>query len=316
MSMDGNRSMSICLRVSMPSACSWAYYMSHLLRVIRAGPLCAMTNLIFGHRRGAIFLAYVAIASMSIGCDSHRSSRNIQLQNGWVTNCEGPVFSKYLQNANAGPGFRRPIFGINDQLVLAVPEQNMPSANSIENEPPECKQIGDLPRAAYLTFVIWGDWSAGYKPEDVPTAGGSKQFKPDVVSVRIEQELPSTLSIEEQQKMERLLLELQKRDSIGTLESGGLTCFIPKPAVEWFHCSGRLTKAYPDVTKIMYRKYSATPFVLVLADYPSSRYGGIHLYWKAWILDVANARNIDLAIWKSIEDWNLVNKPGAQAAQH
>lgn len=255
----------------------------------------------------------LAITSIVTGCDSE--SRNPQLANGWVTNCSGPVFSRFSQGGNAGPGPELPVFKINDQLVLAIPKKNWPSAGKFDREPRECRRISDLPPAPYLYFVISGNWSTGYKPEDVPIVGGDKEFKPDVVTVRIEREVPSKFSEEEQHRVRRLLQEWQKQDAIGTREIGSLTCFVPKTGLDWTSCSGTRSKTDPDITELRYRKYSATPFILVLADYPSSHHGGIHMYWKAWTSDVSHALDIDAAIWKSIEDWNLLDNTAAQAAQ-
>jgi hypothetical protein len=267
-------------------------------------------------RPGATVLATMAIATILTGCDSHSSSRNPQLENGWVTNCTGPAFSQFSQNSNAGPGPERPVFKINDQLVLAVPKKNWPSAGKLDREPPECRQISDLPLAPYLYFVIWGNWSAGYKPEDVPIVGGKKEFQTDAVTVRIEREIPSKLSVADQQRFDRVRREGLQHDSTERREIGGLTCFVPEGwGPVWGYCSGSRTKADPDVTELRYRKDSAIPFVLLLADYPSSRHGGIHVYWQVWTSDVSHVLDIDAAIWKSIEEWDLLNKPAAQAAQ-
>jgi hypothetical protein len=264
----------------------------------------------------AIVAPMLAIAAIVTSCDpdSRIDSRNPQLANGWVTNCAGPAFSQFSQGGNAGPGPERPVFRINDQLVLAVPKKNWPSAGKFDREPPECRQISDLPPAPYLTFVISGNWSAGYKPEDVPIVGGNKQFQPDVVAVRIEPEF-SKFSEEEQQERQQSLRASAQQDSTATREIGGLTCFVPKLAPEWPSCFGIPTRADAYFTTLRYRTYGATPFILVLADYPSSRYGGIHVFWKAWTSDVSHVPDIDVAIWKSIEDWNLLNKTEAQAGQ-
>ena len=65
--------------------------------------------------------------------------KETQLANGWVTNCSGPEFSKFSPNRNAGPGPARPVFRLNDQLVLAVPTKNMPSAGRIDDELRACR---------------------------------------------------------------------------------------------------------------------------------------------------------------------------------
>jgi hypothetical protein len=260
------------------------------------------------------YLWMLAITSITTSCDSE--SRNHQLANGWVTNCSGPAFSRFSQGGNAGPGPEWPVFKVNDQLVLAVPKRNSPSAGKFDREPPECRKISDLPPVPYLYFVVWGNWSAGYKPQDVPIVGGNRQFQPDVVTVRIEREIPSKLSLEEQQRFDQGRREGLQHNSTEKREIDGLTCFVPEgQGPEWGFCSGSRAKADPDVTELRYRKYSATPFILVLADYQSFRHGGIHVCWKAWTSDVSHVLDIDATIWQSIEDWNLLNKSAAQAAQ-
>ena len=57
-----------------------------------------------------------------------------------------------------------------------------------------------------------------------------------------------------------------------------------------------------------------TPFLLLQANYRSSHYGGIHVYWQVWTSDLAHGRDIDQAIWNSLTDWNLLDAP-AQTAQ-
>jgi hypothetical protein len=263
---------------------------------------------------GAIGLAMLAIGSTVTSCDSHSSSRNSQLENGWVTNCTGPAFSRSSQDGKPGPGPERPTFKINDELVLAVPQKNWPSAGKFDRAPPECRKISDLPLAPYLYFVISGNWSADYKPGDIPIVGGKRDFEPDIVTVRIEREVPSKISIQEQQGLDQERWEGLQYDSTEKREMGGLTCFVPNgwgPALGF--CSGHRTISDPDVTALRYRKDSATPFVLLLADYRSSRHGGIHVHWQVWTSDVSHVLDIDAAIWNSIEEWNLSNKQAALA---
>ena len=258
---------------------------------------------------GVIVLATLAIvAFMRPSRDSDTPSP--QLANGWVTNCAGPAFSRFSENGSSGPGTARPVFKINDQLVLAVPKENWPSAGKFEREPTKCTQFGDVPPAPYLYFVIRGNWSAGYKSGDIPIVNGEKQFQPDIITVRIQREIVNPLPVEEQEKVKKLLREWARQDSTGSREVGGLTCSIPNYAGTPPRCSGGPSNAE---LKLHYSSYSATPFVLVNADYPSSRYGRIQVYWQGWISDVTHAVDIDAAIWKSIEDWDLLNKPAAQA---
>jgi hypothetical protein len=264
-------------------------------------------------------LAALAATALMTSCDSHSSSRNPQLANGWVTNCSGPEFSKFSQNGHAGRGPERPVFKINDHLVLAVPKENWPSTTGIDGEPHECKKLNDVPLANFLYFVIRGNWSAGYKPEDVPIVSGERQFQPDIITVRIQREIINPLSVEEQRKVKQILEEFRKKEAEGSREVGGLTCSIPNYAGSPPHCSGSRPNSEVHLS---YSSYSATPFVFVNAEYPSSRYGRIQVYWQGWTSDISHALDIDAAIWKSIADWNLLNntesqaQKGAKAATH
>src|ERR1700690_1424431 len=210
-------------------------------------------------RPGAMALATVAFAAIMASCHSDTHTDNSQLANGWVTNCAGPEFSSVARTGSAGSGTDRPVFRINDQLVLAVPMQNWPSTR-LDGAPRICRQVSDLPQAPFLYFVMSGSWSKGYKAEDIPIVGGNKQFQPDVVTVRIEREIADTRSVEEQQKIRQMIAEVRRDNSIGTREVGGLTCFVPKPAVMYFSCSGNRSKTDPDVIWLRYRDHPGTPF--------------------------------------------------------
>jgi len=263
-------------------------------------------NSLQGSRPCATVLATLAITALMTSCDSQ--SQSPQLAHGWVTTCAGPVFSAVTGSGSPIAGTGQPVFRVNDQLVLAVPKVNGPSANRIESEPHECRQISDLPLAHFLYFVISGNWSAGYQPADVPVVGGNKEFMPDVVTVRIEPQVPSTLSEEDQRKIDQMTADSSQQNYIGTREIGGLTCLVPKPAITFFSCSSSRPGTGAGVVRLRYRDYANTPFVLLQAGYLSPRYGGIQVYWTAWTLDVSHALEIDAAIWKSIEAWNLLNK--------
>jgi hypothetical protein len=185
----------------------------------------------FDRRRGlsaVMVLAMLAAVSVTTSCDN--SPQNPELANGWVTNCSGAEFARFSQGGGSGPGPDRPVFKINDQLVLAVPKKNWPSAH-IDAEPRECKKASDLPPADFLYFVIQGSWSTGYGPEDIPIESGTKMFLPDVATVRIERSIPSKFSEEEQQKIKQRLSAIQQQNSTGTRDVGGLTCFIPADAL-------------------------------------------------------------------------------------
>lgn len=273
---------------------------------------------------GRVILGVIVLATLAIvafmnpirGTNSRHDHRpdahDAALANGWVTNCSGPAFSRFSQGGNGGPGPERPVFKINDQLVLAIPKKNWPSAGKFGLEPPECRQISDLPLAPYLYFVIWGNWSAGYKPEDVPTVYGNKQFRPDVVTVRVDRD-NTTKSVEEQREFDQSVWETFQQNAVETLEIGGMACFVPKLR-NLINCFGHRTKDDRDVTKLRFLRYSAIPsFVLVQAEYASSQYGRIYVYWSTWTSDPPHLSDIDAAIWKSIEDWDLLNKPATQA---
>jgi hypothetical protein len=246
--------------------------------------------------------------------------KDAQLANGWVTNCSGPEFSKFSQNRSAGPGPARPVFKINDQLVLAVPENNRPSAGSIESAPRECRTIGDLPKVPYLYFVIQGHWSTGYKLEDVPLEGDRKRFLPDAVTVRIEREFPSTLSVDDQRQIDQSVSKVWHEDIRDPKEIGGLICgkmaeAAPSRTMGGMLCSGHRTPSDPDEIRFDTHSYKITPFLLLQADYRSVHYGGIHIYWQVWTLDVSHGRDIDQAIWNSLAEWNLVSQPAARMEQ-
>lgn len=164
------------------------------------------------------YLTLIGVAAAMVACDS--DSRNPQLDWGWVTNCAGPEFTKF---GGSGPGPERPVFKVTDQLVLAVPKKYHPSAGSIDREPRECRKISDLPPANHVEFVMQGDWSAGYRLQDIPTyKDGTKRFWPDRVWVRIEPEHVSTLSPEEQQKNAEIGQSLdQSRESASATPTAG-----------------------------------------------------------------------------------------------
>jgi hypothetical protein len=286
---------------------------SHIINCILRVELSALScALMSGPRRvrpGAIALVILAIAGTLSACDSDSSSP--QLANGWVTNCSGPDFSKFSQTSSTGPGSSRPVFRVTDQLVLAVPKGNWPSAGRIEHQPRKCRAISDLPQVHYLYFVIQGNWSGVYNPNDVPLAGGKKAFLPDAVTVRVEREPPSKLSTEEQRGMDQIGAK-HWNDLPNKREIGGWICgryFMPRdPNTKGgWTCHGQRAPSDPDTIRVETKSYKSSPFVLLDADYESSHYGGIHVYWMVWTLDVAHARDIDQAIWNSLTEWNLID---------
>jgi hypothetical protein len=252
---------------------------------------------------------------MMMGCGS--DSKSPQLKLGWVTNCTGPEFSRY---GTAGPGPDRPVFKITDQLVLAVPKTYFPRAASMSLGPDKCKKISDLPPAHFVQFLLQGNWSAGYRPQDIPTfRDGTKRFWPDRVFVRIEPEHVNTLSPEEQRKGAQLGWDMRHDPTEKKFEVNGLRCSVPK----WMTSGAYFCRAPggaadpdadPEVLTLKYFPNSATPFILVQANYRSPRYGKTHLYWQVWTSDIAHALEIDSAIWKSLSEWNLATE--AQAGHH
>lgn len=236
--------------------------------------------------------------------------KDAQLANGWVMNCSGPEFNKFSQMSSAGSpsGTSRPVFKINDQLVLAVPQSDWPSAGRIEGEPRDCRTLGDLPKVHYLYFVIRGNWSGSYDPKDVPLADGRKKFMPDAVTVRVELESP--MPVDARRELERYLDKTWNDDLLDKRKIGGLTCgktrYDNNRRMGGLRCSGRRSPLDPDVTRFTTRESNMTPFYQLEGDYESPHYGGIRIYWNVWTLDVAHGRDIDQAIWNSLAEWNLV----------
>jgi hypothetical protein len=260
----------------------------------------------------------LAIASLMTGCGS--APQNSQVENGWVTNCKGTQFDKFTRPRGDGPGPSRPVFKVNDQLVLAVPAVNVPSAGRIENGPQVCRSIADLPSVPYLYFVIQGDWSGVYNPQDIPLENGNRQFQPDAVTVRVEREPPSTLSVDDQRKIDESVHKVWHDDIRDPQEIDGLICgkieqAAPNSSKGGMLCSGQRSPSDPDEIRFDTHSYRITPFLLLQADYKSSHYGGIHIYWQVWTLGISHGREIDRAIWKSLTEWNLVDESIATVSQ-
>jgi hypothetical protein len=100
-----------------------------------------------------MLLAMLAAVSVTTSCDNSPT----ELANGWVTNCSGAEFSQFSQSGGSGLGPDRPVFKINDQLVIAVPKINSPSANGIDSAPRACRKRSDLPPVNFLVFTNPGD---------------------------------------------------------------------------------------------------------------------------------------------------------------
>jgi hypothetical protein len=243
------------------------------------------------------------------------TARTPELEAGWVTNCAGPEFSQY---GRVAPGPDQPVFKATDQLVLAVPKANRPRAASMSRQPGECKKISDLPPAHFVQFLLQGNWSAGYRPEDIPTfRDGTKRFWPDRVFVRIEPEHVNTLSPEEQRKGAQLGWDMRHDPTEKKFEIDGLRCSVPKWMTSGaYFCRAPGAAADPDadpeVLTLKYFPNSAAPFILIQANYRSPRYGKTHLYWQVWTSNISHALEIDGAIWKTLSEWNLLPTPEAQ----
>lgn len=240
-------------------------------------------------------IATTATAVALSGCDSNH--RNWTLENGWVTNCAGPDFKKFSEDGAASPGPDRPVFRINDQLVLAVPKKYWPSSQSIDHEPLTCTKISDLPIVRFVYFHIQGNWSAGYKPNEVPFGTSGQRIQPDWVEVRFESAPPRKLSAEERKAGE------ENRRKVEQLwgeqhQIAGLTCSV--------YC----WKGKPgdfDFVQLKYQGLNAS-FIKIYAGYQSPKYGGTAMYWEALTSDLSHWRDINDEAWKLIADWNLLNK--------
>jgi len=253
----------------------------------------------------------LALASLTGACDSSNSGPNSpqwRLERGWITNCTGPEFSRFAQNGARGPGPNRPIFRINDQLVLAIPSEHWPYTQSIEREPRECAKLGDLPPVGFVVFYFQGHWSAGYKPSDVPLIDGTRAT-PDWVWVRVERkEDDSKLSAADRQYAEEHRRNFMEEDRKRGRQVAGLTCSMvcwgdPLPGSE----------PNPDVVSLKYYQRNSS-FVQIYTDYRSHKYGGTRMYWIAVTSDLAHWRAIDDEVWKRVAEWNLL-KQGQPDAQ-
>ncbi len=260
-----------------------------------------------------VALQLVTCLVLLTGCVKMESSspegpRTPELEAGWVTNCVGPAFAQF---GGSGPGPDRPVFRVGAQLVFAVPKSYQPNAARIDHELGECRKISDLPSSDYLAFGFAGSWSAGHKREVVPPT--PDHLQPDRVAVMITRSFPSALSAEEQRELERIVERERLRDLQGDArEIAGLTCVVPKiPYYPWFFCSGPRSADSKPV-KLRFMQKSAQ-FVLILADYDSSRYGGVHVFLKALTSDISHWRSIDDGMWRLLSDWNVLPAAESQA---
>jgi hypothetical protein len=245
-------------------------------------------------------------------------AKNAALANGWVTNCTGPVFDQVSPDGRVGLGPDRPVFKISDQLVLAIPKRNWPNASPIDREPSSCRSPSDLPKTLGLFFYIWGNWSMGYKPEDIPNDGDRKQFAPDRVWVHIGSELPRVPSDADRRAFDEM--DRKSQDELLDKQTiGGLTCgrhpprspLTDKYKYGGLSCWGPRASSDPEQMSLGTHQYD-WPFIQIWADDYSTRYGGVHIVWTVWTQDLSHAREIDAAVWKAIDEWNLVSKSEVQ----
>jgi hypothetical protein len=254
-------------------------------------------------RPGVSLLAILATAAVLTSCDL--DPWDPKLQRGWVTNCVGPEFGKFAQNGHAGPGPERPVFKINDQLVLAVPKENSPRSVSIDHEPRTCTKVSDLPTVPYVYFYFQGNWSTGYHTNQHPLGPGmgTSTGQPDTVIVRIEQK--EKLSDEQRQEIEESRRKALQEQTKDMYQVSGLTCLRGG-------CSAART-GDSDIVSLKYQELSGS-LVAIYAGYNSRRYGGSQLWWQTVTSDLAHWRDIDDEVWRLIDDWNLLNKGTELAA--
>ena len=214
------------------------------------------------------------------GCDWQ--PRNAEVDWGWVTNCVGPQFSKFARNGQPGPGPERPVFKINDQLVLAVPAENSPRSVSIDHAPRTCTKFSDLPKVPYVYFYFQGKWSGNVK-------------------VRIERKEALEDSPEIQEARRKAEQELSK----DMYQVSGLTCIR---GYEW--CSA-VRPGDSDVVRLKYQRLNDSG-VAIYTGYASHKYGGSSMWWWTVTSDLAHWRDIDDEVRKRIAEWNLLSNSEGQ----
>lgn len=260
-------------------------------------------------------LSITVAAALTVGCNPTQEER--KLKAGWVTNCVGPEFSRFAQNGAAGPGPARPVFRVNDHLVLAIPGEYGPWSGKIDHEPSTCRKISDLPWLGFIGFQFQGGWSAGYNPKDVPWVDGAdpKHVYPDhvVVLVSSQPALPKLSDQESRAAREKYLetertLDAQARE---IREIAGLRCRFPKLGLATYCTNGE--PGNPDSLQLNVWPRNAS-FFEIKAYYFSSKYGGMSVSWQTLTSDVSHWRDIEATMWRLIADWNLLDRKEDQAA--
>jgi hypothetical protein len=262
-------------------------------------------------------LAVLLFALITASCGS--PSQSPELANGWVTNCSGPDFRKFSPPNRGGPGPARPVFKINDRLVLAVPSGNWPSAGRINREPYKCSSVSDLSNVPYLYFVIQGNWSKDAGQNESPLNFRDKEVIPDAVTVRVEryQVLSPSDQADRDQVADKTANEMADKHEVGGLicgrfvvapypnYQGGMLCWTPRRPSESDEL--RITTAI---------NLKRSPLVFIDAVNRSRRYGGILIYWQVSTSDLEHALDIDQTIWKTLSDWNLVESNDGAPSKH
>jgi hypothetical protein len=108
--------------------------------------------------------------------------------------------------------------------------------------------------------------------------------------------------------------EQQRNFYEGPREIGGLKCLVPKMrSFPYIECSGS-RPGDSDLVKLRFKQVNAS-FVLLQADYASSRYGGIHVYWQTTTSDVSHWLDVEEEVWRLLTDWDLLNTTESQPGQ-
>lgn len=248
-------------------------------------------------------LAVLSMAVATIACDTE--STTSKPNHGWITNCVGPEFDRAGKGSQAVIETTRPVFKITDELVLAVPVENSPSASELANPPKVCNRLTDVPPINYLTFVIRGNWSRGYSSEDLRMGQRDPQFVPDVVAVRLEAETARPISADEELQFKALEKSADEVLYSGTTSLNGMECKIPKYGGGGY-CTG--SHHDPDL-QVFYNEYSSTPFVFVNANYRTAQFNGVRVYFQLWTLHPESIPDVDAAIWEYLNQWRLFHEP-------
>jgi hypothetical protein len=183
-------------------------------------------------RLGVRLLATLATAAGVTSCDSQ--SRNAQLDRGWVTNCVGPEFRKFAENGHEGPGAERPVFKINDQLLLAVRKEYSPRSVNIDHAPRTCTRSAIYPRSRTCTSTSRETGPPANNPSDQPLVLGADPppVQPDKVIVRNEpkESLPAEQRREIEESRRKALRQYSPAALGGRVTAGCRRRETPNPS--------------------------------------------------------------------------------------